>query len=1047
MALEQTGIKLVVEGASQAVRALGQYDKALGTVQQSQSRLASLSGFSKGAENAVSAFRKQGAALASTNTAFQSLNKLLPQVSSAMTAFSSATGVSVPVLGSAAGAAGGLSSAFAAIPPPALAAGAAIVAVTAGFTAFLALGQRGAALQPTITAFGNLNSQFGDSTQALARLREQTHGTISDLELMRISTFALSGANKELGQVLSKDLGNILNNTRRLAEALGRDPIEAQNRFVEAIKKNERELLDELGIIVSADAAYKSYAQSIGKSASALSDQEKNTAFAIAAIDQLNQKTASLGEQSSTLSNLAVPFTVLKNILDKLSLAVQPLFGPFTEGVANLFRAFEGGVNVVLPLVETFSQALAAMGSVVFSVGELVATAVLRFTPLGFIIQSLGAVIPYVVASVQLLGEAFSSVAGTIAGAIQSVTGTLDSFGVSTGATIEQLAGDLAKGGGFIIGSFAKGLLDGGAFVVTAVTKIAQIVADFLQGFSPPKKGPLSNIDKGGENVARAWADGFLGGIQQSTQDAAQFVTDQLGAVASLTAKDVKERFAVLDKALQPFNEQLTISKGIFEQIAGVAEPALKVLNRQIEQAIKSKDVARLQELDKQAESLNKLKNEQQGQLDNAELQLALAKAQQAQERALLTVQQGRVKVTKDLASAAGSAEKALSEAGDKAAKGAGGGGGGKATTEAGGLGTPLGGAAPDVLSNAAVDKARAVLTGGFNQGLEASGFNEALANFTGQTGELSTQLGRIRDSKPGQTIAASIEPLKTAFGDLDSAINTTKTSVKSGLAAIQDAFTSAFGESGVITGGMTTLFTEGGLLGTGGAVQTALTSIFGETGIFSVGIPFVQGLIEGFSGFMTSQFDNVSNKLLTLRANFESFKTNVIEVAAGVLLELTDLSSGVTGAFSSLGSALTDSFVKPFQSAVNSVLALVEEGINNIIEQLGPISPLDKISIPRVNIVGAASGGVGLRGLTMVGEKGPELLNLSKPSTVFPNNVSRAIMGMSQAPPSRTLYDSSAGNTTNNNSNTSNSNTTFNVSTPEQARLLERQRRAFMGV
>lgn len=1044
MALETTGLKLVVEGANQAVRALGQYDKAVAGVTQSQSRLASLSGFSKGAEQAVAAFRKQSTAITSTSTAFQGLSKLLPQVSSAMGAFSAATGVSVPVLGSAAGAAGSFSSAIAAIPPPALAAGAAIVGLTAGFTAFLALGQRGAALQPTITAFGNLNSQFGDSTEALNRLREQTRGTVSDLELMRISTFALSGANKELGTILSQDLGNILNNTRRLAESLGRDPIEAQSRFVEAIKKNERELLDELGIIVSANAAYESYAKSIGKATSALTDQEKNTAFAIAAIDQLNQKTASLGEQSSVLSNLAVPFTVLQNILDKLSLAVQPLFGPFTEGVANLFRSFESGVNVVLPLVQVFSEVLAALGNVIFSVGELVATAILRFTPLGFVIQSLGAAIPYVVAAFQLLGSAVTSVAGSVASAIQSLTGTLDGFGVSTGVTIEKLASEMAQGGGFIIGSFAAGLLKGGSFVVTAVTKIAQIVADFLQGFSPPKKGPLSQIDKGGQNVAQAWASGFLGGIQQSTQDAAQFVTDQLGKVASLTAKDVKDRFAVLDKALQPFNEQLTIAKGIFEQIAGVAEPALKILNRQIEQAIKSKDVARLQELDKQAESLNKLKNQQQAQLDNAELQLALAKSQQAQERALLTVQQGRVKAVKDLASAAGGAEKALSDASEKAKAG---GGGGQAPTTAEEGGLPIGGQAPDVLSNEAVEKAKAVLTGGFNEGLAASGFNEALADFNGQTGELQSQLGRISAAKPGDKIAASIEPIKNAFTGISTALDNTSLAVSTGLSTIQGLFTAAFGETGTITASLTTLFAEGGLLGVGGAMQTAIATIFGETGMLAVGIPFIQGLFAGLAPSIETSLNAVNGKLNLAKANFETLKTTVIKIVADMATEFVNFVSGIGGALAGLGAALKTHFTDPFLSAVNGVLGLVQDGLNNIISSLPGILGIGLVTIPKVSIPGAARGGVGLSGMTMVGERGPELINLTRPSTVFPANVSRAIMGMNQGPPSRTLYDSGGGSTTNNNSNTSNSNTTFNVSTPEQARLLDRQRRAFMGV
>lgn len=42
---------------------------------------------------------------------------------------------------------------------------------------------------------------------------------------------------------------------------------------------------------------------------------------------------------------------------------------------------------------------------------------------------------------------------------------------------------------------------------------ISRVVGSKMIGFSPPKEGPLRNIDKGGENIAEAWMDAFAGAL------------------------------------------------------------------------------------------------------------------------------------------------------------------------------------------------------------------------------------------------------------------------------------------------------------------------------------------------------------------------------------------------------------------------------------------------------------------------------------------------------------------------------------------------------
>ena len=45
---------------------------------------------------------------------------------------------------------------------------------------------------------------------------------------------------------------------------------------------------------------------------------------------------------------------------------------------------------------------------------------------------------------------------------------------------------------------------------------LAQIIADYLVGESPPPEGPLSEVDEGGENVAEAWIEGMVDGVEEN---------------------------------------------------------------------------------------------------------------------------------------------------------------------------------------------------------------------------------------------------------------------------------------------------------------------------------------------------------------------------------------------------------------------------------------------------------------------------------------------------------------------------------------------------
>jgi TP901 family phage tail tape measure protein len=86
-----------------------------------------------------------------------------------------------------------------------------------------------------------------------------------------------------------------------------------------------------------------------------------------------------------------------------------------------------------------------------------------------------------------------------------------------------KLSLEMQKWGINLIGSLSTGLLEGARTVLTAVlTAIGNMIASFFKGFSPPKEGPLSDIDRWGENVMGAYADGIKRGAEKRIKPAAQ---------------------------------------------------------------------------------------------------------------------------------------------------------------------------------------------------------------------------------------------------------------------------------------------------------------------------------------------------------------------------------------------------------------------------------------------------------------------------------------------------------------------------------------------
>jgi len=134
----------------------------------------------------------------------------------------------------------------------------------------------GAQAEQTRVRFDQLAKQAGTTGEAmLAALREASSGTISDtslqLDAMKASLLGVAQNAEQLGPLLAI--------ARDRAQQMGISTEFAFDSLVTGLGRGSRLILDNIGVIVKESAVNEAYAKSVGKTVSALTDQEKKQAL------------------------------------------------------------------------------------------------------------------------------------------------------------------------------------------------------------------------------------------------------------------------------------------------------------------------------------------------------------------------------------------------------------------------------------------------------------------------------------------------------------------------------------------------------------------------------------------------------------------------------------------------------------------------------------------------------------------------------------------------------------------------------------------------
>lgn len=202
-------------------------------------------------------------------------------------------------------------------------------------------------------AFTNLQGGSAAAATKLQELREATLGLVADTELLQSANQAV------LLGLPTEELDELAAVATKLGQATGRTATEAFNDLITGLGRGSRLILDNLGIIVDSDQAYRDFAESIGVTVDQLSDLGKQEAFRQAGIQQAIQKSSQLNDITIDASAAYV----------QLTKAAENAYKEFVTGIGaseDLGKAMSNLSELVAAVDwKAFGDALASLINVV----------------------------------------------------------------------------------------------------------------------------------------------------------------------------------------------------------------------------------------------------------------------------------------------------------------------------------------------------------------------------------------------------------------------------------------------------------------------------------------------------------------------------------------------------------------------------------------------------------------------------------------------------------------------------------------------------------
>lgn len=221
------------------------------------------------------------------------------------------------------------------------AAAAGIAAVTTALIKLYPVAKEGAGLAQLEMSFDRLNRTTMHTPGLLNDMRDAANGTISSFGAMEAYMTLAAGATGENARLLAESAPRLMEIAKAanvLNPLLG-DTTFMFNSLARGIKRSEQRLVDNLGLVVRFGEANKRYAESVGKSVSALSAEEKQ----IAALNEVLRVGGQLVDQvGGDVDSLADPYL-------RLGAAAEEAGGQLKIALADMYPV--GGVEGLAKMI------------------------------------------------------------------------------------------------------------------------------------------------------------------------------------------------------------------------------------------------------------------------------------------------------------------------------------------------------------------------------------------------------------------------------------------------------------------------------------------------------------------------------------------------------------------------------------------------------------------------------------------------------------------------------------------------------------------------
>ncbi|BCV06568.1 MAG: hypothetical protein CM15mV137_240 [uncultured marine virus] len=198
--------------------------------------------------------------------------------------------------------------------------------------------QSASSVESMSRAFTTLQGGVNNSSIAIQKLQKATNNTMTSFDLFKQANNAMIlGVSKN-----SDEMANMFDMAQRLGHAVGQDTRTSVESLVTGIGRQSRQMLDNIGIIVDSEKAYKDYASEIKKNVDNLTVLERKQAFLNATLDSARKKLEGLPKEvtdnTMVFQQLGVQF---EEVSVKLGNELMPIFIETSKVLIDLLGSID----------------------------------------------------------------------------------------------------------------------------------------------------------------------------------------------------------------------------------------------------------------------------------------------------------------------------------------------------------------------------------------------------------------------------------------------------------------------------------------------------------------------------------------------------------------------------------------------------------------------------------------------------------------------------------------------------------------------------------